>query len=350
MKPITQQRDSSLELFRIITMFLIVMHHYVVNSGLTTAISVQETLTFNSYSLLALGGFGKIGINCFMLITGYFMCTKEINLKKFFNLIFMVEFYKIIIYLTFILSGYETFSLTGCVRSLVPFLSIRDGFTNAFLVFFLSIPFLNILIRGMTQKQHIHLLLLTVGVYSFWPSLFIPKVTLGYVGWFIILYFVSSYLRLYPLSWFNSRKVWGWLSLGALLTCIASILVCTASGLIGSFAFVADSNKILALASSICFFMFFKNLQLPYSKIINTTATACFGVLLIHANSNTMRQWLWRDTANNVGWLDSPYCLLHYFGVCLTVYLICTLIELLRIRFIEKPLFAFIAKKLPRTE
>lgn len=31
------QRESGIELFRIITMLVIVAHHYVVNSGLTTA-------------------------------------------------------------------------------------------------------------------------------------------------------------------------------------------------------------------------------------------------------------------------------------------------------------------------
>ncbi len=36
--PITKQRDSNLELYRIIVMLLIVAHHYVVNSGLITQV------------------------------------------------------------------------------------------------------------------------------------------------------------------------------------------------------------------------------------------------------------------------------------------------------------------------
>lgn len=342
---IKPQRDSSLELFRILTMFMIVVHHYVVNSGLISAISAQPSPTLNSLSLLVLGGWGKIGINCFMLITGYFMCTKEIDYKKILKILFIVEFYQLIIYLLFLFTGYEALSLKGILKALLPIFSIGNDFLPAFVIFSLFIPFLNILIKGMTQKQHLHLVLLTVGIYSLWPTLLVPKVLIGYVGWFMILYFVASYLRLYPLSWFNSRKIWGWLSLGALLTCIASILVCTLAGKLSTYAFVADSNKILALGASICFFMFFKNLRLSYSKTINLTATACLGVLLIHANSDAMRQWLWRDTANNVGWLDSPYCLLHCIGVCLLVYIVCTLIELLRLRFIEKPLFKAIFKK-----
>ncbi len=68
-------RDSNLELFRIITMLLIVAHHYVVNSGLTAPDGpiFAEPLSSDSLYLLLIGAWGKIGINCFVLITGYFI-------------------------------------------------------------------------------------------------------------------------------------------------------------------------------------------------------------------------------------------------------------------------------------
>lgn len=66
-----------MELYRIIIMFLIVAHHYVVNSGLTALINESNELTFNSIFLLLFGCWGKIGINCFVLITGYFMCKSH---------------------------------------------------------------------------------------------------------------------------------------------------------------------------------------------------------------------------------------------------------------------------------
>ncbi len=79
-----KERSSNLELFRIITMLLIIAHHYVVNSGLTgvgSPINSNPT-SVKSLFLLLLGAWGKIGINCFMLITGYFMCKSEITLKN----------------------------------------------------------------------------------------------------------------------------------------------------------------------------------------------------------------------------------------------------------------------------
>ena len=35
---------------------------------------------------------------------------------------------------------------------------------------------------------------------------------------------------------------------------------------------------------------------MKHVKLINTISASTFGVLLIHANSDFMRQWLWNDT------------------------------------------------------
>ena len=84
-----KHRDSNLELFRIITMLLIVAHHYVVNSGLTAEDGpiLSSPTSTHSLFLVLFGAWGKIGINCFVMITGYFMCKSKITAKKFVKLI-----------------------------------------------------------------------------------------------------------------------------------------------------------------------------------------------------------------------------------------------------------------------
>lgn len=57
-------------------------------------------------------------------------------------------------------------------------------------------------------------------------------------------------------------------------------------------SFVSDSNRILAVAVAISTFLWLKNLNISYNKIINAIGGSTFGVLLIHANSDAMRQWL----------------------------------------------------------
>ena len=87
-----------------------------------------------------------------------------------------------------------------------------------------------------------------------------------------------------------------------------------------------------------------------YSKFINTVAQSTFGVLLIHANSDAMRQWLWKDTLQNVRFFDSPYLWLHAVLSVLGIYIICMTIDQLRIRLIEKPFFNYFGEKIDNIE
>ncbi len=98
----------------------------------------------------------------------------------------------------------------------------------------------------------------------------------------------------------------------------------------------------MAVITAVCSFMYFKDLQIKQSKLINVVAASTFGVLLIHANSNTMRQWLWRDTLDNVGAYVSPYIILHALVSVVVIFILCILIDYLRIRWVEKPLFGWI--------
>ena len=106
----TRQRNTNLELFRIFSMLFIVAHHYVVNSGMMEQMSANP-FAINSLFFYVFGAWGKIGINCFMMITGYFMCKSKITFKKFLKLLLEVMFYRWIIYAIFLFSGYEPFSL-----------------------------------------------------------------------------------------------------------------------------------------------------------------------------------------------------------------------------------------------
>lgn len=219
------QRNSNFELFRILTMLVIVAHHYVVNSGLILLLNESPNLTINSIFLMLFGWGGKTGINCFLLITGYYMCKSNITLRKFLKLFLEVEFYKIVIYLIFLLSGYEEFSLKGLLKSVTPFYSIGSGFSSSYLVFYLFIPFLNILVQGMNEKQHKWLIGLTVLVYSILPTFIMANVRMSYIGWFMIIYLIASYFRLHPKACFENKKIWKWATIIILILSWVSVLL-----------------------------------------------------------------------------------------------------------------------------
>ena len=342
-------RESNLELFRIITMLLIVAHHYVVNSGLLIPIRA-EPFANQSIFLLLFGAWGKTGINCFLLITGFFVCKSNITLRKFLKLLFQIEFYNILIFLIFAFTGYLNLNKFSDWASIFPIWDINKNFISCFLVFYLFIPFLNILINNMNQKQHRNLLYFVSLFYIIMGSL--PKFTLtfNYVTWFCILYFIGSYIRLYPLQIFENNKNRSILFIGSILLSSLSIILFNyirfKYGKMTEFFLVADSNKILAVFTSISAFIYFKYLKFPYNRFINYIASTTFGVLCIHANSDAMRQWLWKDYLNNVGQYGTDNLYIHAFLSVICIFAICSLIDFIRIKIFEQPLFKYIDKKL----
>lgn len=202
----TSKRKSNLELYRIILMLLIISHHYVINSGVIEVIRL-EPLSIKAMFLYFFGAWGKTGINCFIMITGYYMCKNSISIKKFLKILLEVKFYSIIIYCIFIVTGYEKLSLMGVFDAIIPIRRIETNFTNCFEMFYLIIPILNVLVQNMKKKQHEYLLAILGFVYVFLGTF--RQVSINYFSWFIVLYFVASYIRLYPRKIFDQKMFWG---------------------------------------------------------------------------------------------------------------------------------------------
>lgn len=344
------ERRSNLELYRIIVMLLIVAHHYVVNSGLETMMG-QAPLSANSLYLMFYGMWGKTGINCFVLITGYFMCKSHISIRKFLKLLLEVMSYNIVIGGIFLLTAYEPVSIKALAQMFMPIKSIVSGFTSCFLIFYLFIPFLNVLVQNMDKRKHQRLVGLCLFTYTVLPT--IPKfhVVFNYVTWFCILYILSSYIRLYGLLPKLKNRQWGQLTLLMVILAMASVLVmhllCLRFGLPNaSYWLVADSNKIFAVLVAVCSFMFFKDLPIKQSHVINKISASTFGVLCIHANSDTMRQWLWRDVCDCVGQYSSDYIWVLPLLTVAGVFAICNLLDQVRICTFEKWTFRFLDARL----
>lgn len=334
-------------------MFFIVAHHYVTSSNVIFYV-LDEPTTANSIFYLLFGAFGKTGINCFLLITGYFMCTSNITAKKFAKLFFEVLFYRVVIYLVFIVSGYEKFNLVQFIKCFFPINNVTCTFTSSYLLFFLLIPFLNILIKNLTEKQHIYLLLVISLIYIIIGSVPLKNIiTFNYVSWYCVLYFIASYIRLYPKNIFSNQKICTFIFVGSLILSILSLLFWMVlkekfGARSGYYFLLQDSNKILAVTNAISGFLFFKNLQIKYNKFVNSISITTFGVLLIHGNSATMRIWLWGDILQNDNWLYSPYAFLHAILSVMLVFAVCSIIDSLRINYIEKPFFVLWDKLWPK--
>lgn len=329
-------------------MFMIVAHHYVVNSGLIDVMKESPTSP-NSIFFYLFGMWGKTGINCFVMITGYFMCKSNITIRKFLKLVLEVVFYNVIIYSLFIIFGKSSLSFKETVLCFLPIKSISDGFISCFIAFYLAIPFLNILVQNMTKRQHQLLICLCLFIYTFIGMIPIFKLKMNYVSWFCVLYLIASYIRFYVnIDVKKTYKMGGYSVLFIILSMVSILMLLYMSSIKGHmydvYFFVSDSNKILALLTAVTTFTWFKNMKISYSKWINTIASSMFGVLLIHANSNTMRQWLWKDTLQNADHYGDEHYILYAIMCVLIIFVTCIIIDQIRIHTIERYTFKQIDK------
>ena len=345
---VKKERNSNLELLRIVLMFLIVAHHSVVNSG------ILEFINFGDFPIKTLfiqfwGMWGKTAINAFVLITGYFMCKSNLTFKKFLKLFLEVKFYNVIILVVFLFFGYPG---GGTLKSIYKALfyglvGVNKGFTASFLFFYLFIPFMNKLIQNLNKKEHKYLIGLLLVMYTITSTFFFNGSVFSYIGWYMTLYFVASYIRLYPNKITESFKICLNVLLISVLLSLASIVCIDVLGNILNkqgpyyYFFLADSNKILAFIVGLFTFLTFKNMNIKQSKIINKISSTTFGILLIHANSDAMRQWLWKDIFGVNQLFDSSLFIVIFklFIICLIIFIVCSILDYLRIIFIEKPFF-----------
>lgn len=359
-----KKRESNIELLRIIMIIVVICHHYVVNSGIPNLYSFDGNIAANTLFMQLFGCGGKIAIDVFLLISGYFMCKANATLLKWLKLFLECIFYNVVINLIFLIAGYAPYEKRALLEGFFPFFDGmgigKDYFISLFLVLLLTVPFLNKLIQSMNRKEYGILLGILLFFYTVISSFYLKKSggetwTLSNnwegLGWYTTAYLIGGYMRLHLPEKIDTVKI------GLFMTIISTILAFGSiigidyirlkePAFIGPNHMVYGCNKILAIALAFSLVLLFKNLNIKYSRFINTVSSTTFGVLLIHANSDTMRKLLWIDLFQNTSWYNVPLkdAVLRAVSVVAIIYLSCVVIDLLRQKLIEAPLFRALGK------
>ena len=267
------------------------------------------------------------------------MCQQDTTLKKYLKILLQVLFWNVVIGSVFVFTVYETINLKFIINTLFPLNNVGNSgsFTTSYLFFYLCIPFLNLMLKAMDRKTHKLFLIGGIIMFSVLPSIGF-KTVFNSIIWFSIVYLIGAYLKLYnPLAF--SVRFYAFSTIAMLFLSLGSILMLLKIGIIfGKFApyfLVNEENKVLALLLSLACFIFFVNLNIRNYKFINIISSACFGVLLIHANSAAMRTWLWKDVVDCQGHYGAPWMLVYAITSVLLIYIVCTILEIIRIKYFE---------------
>ena len=92
-------RQAGVELLRVVALVMIITHHSLVHSGILKAVHSPE---LSYYALWGLNTFCFVAVNCFVLISGYFLVTASFRWKKLLLLWTQVLFYSLLIFSSFI--------------------------------------------------------------------------------------------------------------------------------------------------------------------------------------------------------------------------------------------------------
>ncbi len=346
-------RSSNFELLRIVAMLIIIAGHYAFH-GVRHGINPQmATLwldgpTFNKFFTSFLVNGGGVGNGLFFMLTGYFMFGREYKLRRLVKLLaeaYFYAFFLLLLWAALRFSGLYTFPEVSMISQLLLFINViipvssdQWWFLQTYMVLFLLIPVINGILDKKTPKLFLFILLL---VYSFW---LLPKIfgfAYGKLQMAIFYYILGAWLK-------NSHfKINQWLALlGGVVIWGLLTLIDTQNALIP----LSSDSKSMALKvvyrilslnllcplEVVCFFAFFKELNLKYNPLINGVASTVLGIYLLH-DSTVGRQLIWNKLLHVLDWqYKSIYFPLWAFLSVITVFCLASLFDYLRQILFEK--------------
>lgn len=339
-------RISNIELLRIISMLMIICYHFSRHGKFSFEIG---DLTLNRIWLDFFYLLGKLGVNIFILISGYFLIDREkLNLKKVLKLWLQISFYNIAIFAIFYIFNRQYTVGKPLKVFIFPITFNTMWFASTYFVMFLLSPYINKFLNSLNKGEYKKYLIITNILFCLIPTLSSVNSQVNNLIWFINIYSIAGYIRKYKDDFLNNNK-----------KIIVEIISIFSFCILFSICTIVLSNKFSSLAKyeqyfskiyyapllllSILIFKLFLNQKTFKNKFINVLASATFGVYLIH-DYNFVRRYVWLDLLKVNKYKNSPYLILYSLGVVLLIYFICSIIELLRIYILEKRYITLINK------
>lgn len=335
------KRNVGLDFLRIVSMLMIVMLHYLGKGGALSTVYG----TSNNYISWIIEAFCIVAVNCYVYITGYFLVNSKFKIKKILKLWGQVLFYSISIYLILLFTNAIDFNIKDMILSFMPIITKQYWFITVYILLYILSPFLNIMINNLSKKQFKNLIVILLFVFcictTFLDLNYILDSTTGYgIIWFVCLYFIGAYVRLYY-NKENKNNTYNLLIyLGITIITILSRLIITY--IFDRFNFsIVDKlrfyqyNSITTFISSLFLFLYFKNLNIKDNVLkdcILKVAPFTLGVYLIHDHTQ-MRSVMYSNILHTENYLSSNYFLGVAIISVVAVFSVCIVIEYLRHKF-----------------
>lgn len=272
-----KQRESNIELLRLVCMALIILFHC------TSAIKRSECTGTELVILTAIGSWGILGVDTFIIITAWFMRhTTEVRFKKVLGMIAMTLFYILAYYLISYFTGNKTPAAwaegLGHDFLFSPFFTTSYWFIWSYLALYAIIPYLNqISLQGPIRY--------VLPAFLFLANFHSHGTFIEDFPYFTAIYLTCRIVLSTPGNFFERHAAKGFIG------CTLLIIICSCwlgkvpyTGFLQIFLCNTGRHSILMLTDALFFFYLFRNLKMKHSPAVNFMAGTVFGIYLFHEN------------------------------------------------------------------
>lgn len=315
-----KERDSGLELLRILAIILIFWMH---------GASSYSNNSLSAWLCIVIETVGNIGVSLFILISGYF--SVKLKPVKMIQLEMMLLFYCWIgLAFRFLWGEAQSYGGSQILSYVFPVIGRYSWyFTCYFALAFLS-PFLNEFLEKIDKQTFRRLLVTMLIIFSGITTFCFFDITQdggkGIVN-MILLYFVGRYIRMYKddVTYKRSKLIGAY----ALITTICIVLN-------GALYVVTDTvqnrfardNSLFTIAEAVCVFLIFKDIHLK-NRFINRVATHVPAVFIMEW---TLRGIITYYMFDYLAWRESNWHELILLGISVLLVVMGTLIDTVRVK------------------
>lgn len=274
---------------------------------------------------------GGLGVNIFVLISGYFMCTQlKVNANRIIQLILDTSVYSVGIYVIAYVLGFPV-SVVSIIKAVVPVIYPVWWFVTAYVLLAVTAGFINDFIHALNKERLDAAIVVLAVILSVIPTFLNSDMEDSNYLWFVLLYLIAARIRLYPIdNEFIKKHSLGTGVLLYFLTQLSSLVL----SVIGKYLPFVNAHTVYfskrislpMLLSAVLIFYGFLNIKVKYSECLNKIASTTFGIYLIHMHP-VVQQILWSKIFRNLSFVYKPSMVFHALCSSILVFISCSVLS-----------------------
>lgn len=287
-----KQRQSNMELLRIIAMLMILMLHYNANAfHPDVLLGSVDKLSWHALEGHFIESFCISAVNIFVLISGYFAI--KLSIRSVLNLYIRCFIIGLITYLLYVLITGTPMSLSAIGGRFLALTHNHWWFVISYIGLMTISPILNAGCEMMSRKQFacvVLLLSIVITYFGWWKSL--EDTNAGYsLIMFIYLYVVARFIRLHISIDRIKALRWIWFTLYIISSIAITLLAIRHEVLVYTY------DSPLTIISAVSLLLFFLSIRFQ-NRFVNWAAASVFSAYLIQESPYLGRMWLYPFAEN----------------------------------------------------